>query len=475
MLTRLRVSGFKNLVDVDVRFGPFTCIAGANGAGKSNLLDAILFLGALADRTLIDAALSVRDQGAKTGDIRGLFHHSGERFAEEMMFEVEMIVPPEGVDDLGRPFTATATLVRYSLSLRYRAGDEAHSQSGLEITHEELIPLSLTDADRHLGFAHRPAWRQSVVHGVRRHGYISTEGGEAERRVHLHPDGGSDSKPQTLVAARLPRSVLSAAHAAEAPTAALVRREMRSWKLLQLEPAALREPDSLTAPTEMAPDGGHLAATLYRLAHSPENGGDPEAVYAEVANRLSFLIDDVRRLEVQRDERRGLLTLYATGADGTRHSARSLSEGTLRFLALILHSLEPEPRGLICLEEPENGIHPERIPEMIQLLADLSSEVNENREYDQADGLRQVIINTHSPAVVLQVPEDSLLLASRSDGLQLSCLPGTWRAKSSSQRLIPRGHLLAYLNPVANLPSMHRVVDRADLGQYRFQFEEPSE
>ena len=48
MLTRLKVSGFKNLVGVDVRFGPFTCIAGANGIGKSNLFDAIAFLGALA-------------------------------------------------------------------------------------------------------------------------------------------------------------------------------------------------------------------------------------------------------------------------------------------------------------------------------------------------------------------------------------------------------------------------------------------
>jgi AAA15 family ATPase/GTPase len=41
MLTRLRVNGFKNLVDVDVRFGTFTCIAGPNGVGKSNLLNAI--------------------------------------------------------------------------------------------------------------------------------------------------------------------------------------------------------------------------------------------------------------------------------------------------------------------------------------------------------------------------------------------------------------------------------------------------
>ncbi len=66
MLTRLKVSGFKNLVDVDVRFGPFTCVAGANGVGKSNLFDAIRFLSAIADCPLIEAALSVRDEGGRT-------------------------------------------------------------------------------------------------------------------------------------------------------------------------------------------------------------------------------------------------------------------------------------------------------------------------------------------------------------------------------------------------------------------------
>lgn len=65
MLTRLHIKGFKNLVDVDIRFGPFTCIAGANGVGKSNLFDAIAFLSALSEKPLIDAALSVRDEGAK--------------------------------------------------------------------------------------------------------------------------------------------------------------------------------------------------------------------------------------------------------------------------------------------------------------------------------------------------------------------------------------------------------------------------
>ena len=60
MLTRLIVKGFKNLVDVDIHFGPFTCIAGPNGAGKSNLFDAILFLQALADKPLLEAAMAVR-------------------------------------------------------------------------------------------------------------------------------------------------------------------------------------------------------------------------------------------------------------------------------------------------------------------------------------------------------------------------------------------------------------------------------
>ena len=76
MLTRLQVSGFKNLVNVDVRFGPFTCVVGPNGAGKSNLFDAIRFLQTLAGGTLMEAAASVRDQDSRTADVRNLIPSS---------------------------------------------------------------------------------------------------------------------------------------------------------------------------------------------------------------------------------------------------------------------------------------------------------------------------------------------------------------------------------------------------------------
>jgi predicted ATPase len=496
MLTRLRVSGFKNLVDVDISFGPFTCIAGANGVGKSNLLDAIVFLSALADRPLLDAALSVRDQGTKSGDIRGLFHHAGDHFDEEMSFEADMIIPEHGTDDLGQPAEATATFVHYALSLRYKSDEGARGLGSLELLKEELSHITLGDASSHLPFEPSRAWRRRFIKNERRTPkYISTEGTGPDRFINVHQDGGSSGKPQKLRAANLPRTVVSAANSAESPTATLVKREMQSWRLLQLEPSSLREPDNFTSPVALASDGAHLPATLFHLASAPNDAGaDSAAVYSEVANRLSQLIDDVRSVYVDRDERRQLLTIYAKGRDGTSYPARALSDGTLRFLALSVLSIEPDPRGVICMEEPENGIHPERIPAMIQLLQDLTGDAQEQQPSSAGEHLRQVIINTHSPAVVMQVPEDSLVMAESIEtnqnqvsysALQLRCLSGTWREKAGAKP-ISKGTLLAYLNPVAlgeedgwndTLPvrRRRRVIDRPDINQYTIPFAEISE
>ncbi|MFN5729620.1 MAG: AAA family ATPase [Pseudanabaena sp.] len=120
MLTRLKVSGFKNLIDVDIRFSPFTCIAGANGVGKSNLFDAIQFLSALSNNSLIEAARSIRDEGGKSSDVRSLFHRVGNEYDTEMSFEAEMIISSHGTDDLGQEAKASSTILRYILIIAYR-------------------------------------------------------------------------------------------------------------------------------------------------------------------------------------------------------------------------------------------------------------------------------------------------------------------------------------------------------------------
>ncbi len=437
MLTRLRVSGFKNLVD-----------------------------------------------GAKTGDIRGLFHHAGDHFDDEMSFVAEMIIPKEGADDLGQHAKATATFVEYSIKLRYRHDPTMRALGSLELVSEDLNYITLREAAGHLPFEPSQTWRKSVIKNERRgREYISTKGEGADRVIAVHQDGGSSGKPQNLRAANLPRTVLSAANSAESPTATLVKREMQSWKLLQLEPSTLREPDNFTAPVQLASNGAHLPAMLFHLANRPsEDGLDSAAIYTEVANRLAQLLDDAGSVHVDRDERRQLLTLYATGRDGTQHPARALSGGTLRFLALTVLAIDPEARGVICMEEPENGLHPERVPAMIQLLSDLATNIKEAVSADSGNPLRQVIVNTHSPSVVMQVPEESLILTEpvevSPDGrpsrtVQFRCLPGTWRAKAGSLGSGSKGRLLAYLNPVAHQGrGGKRVVDREDIRQYRIPFAE---
>jgi predicted ATPase len=469
LLTRLKVRGFKNLVDVDVQFGPFTCIAGANGVGKSNLLDAIAFLSALADKPLLDAALSIRDDGGRTGDVRSLFHRVGDEYAPQMSFEAEMLVPSQGVDDLGQRAEATITFLKYTVSLTYRRGGDSQSLGALELTKEELVHIRKGDAPKHLRFPLDVSkWRRSAVtgHGTghRSAPFISTEGEGLDRLIKIHQDGGASGKPRSLLASTLPRTALSTANAAEGPTATLARREMQSWRLLQLEPSSLRQPDPFTAPTKLAADGSHLAATLYRLARASAatkgsgsaNGSGEAQVFSQIANRLGELIDDVRAVSVDREERRELLTLNVTGGDGTVHPARALSDGTLRFLALTLLELDPEATGLLCLEEPENGIHPDRIPAMLRLLRDIATDTEEPLGDDNP--LRQVIINTHSPAVVGEVEDDDILIAElkedrrKTDGvryrkLSFSCLSNTWRADTGDVPIAQPGAFLPYLNP----------------------------
>jgi predicted ATPase len=493
MLTRLKVNGFKNLVDVDVRFGAFTCIAGVNGVGKSNLFDAIAFLSSLAEKSLLDAALSVRDDGSHLGDLRSIFHRVGDTYAPEMSFEAEMIVPPKAEDDLGQVAVVPAkvgddigqmakaaiTFLRYKLKLGYRL-DERPSAGGIEILQEELTYIKKGEAKENLLFPHDGKWQSSVVTGQRfGKGFISTATEREQVVIKVHQDGGSQGRANGLLARTLPRTALSAASAAESPTALLAKSEMKSWRRLQLEPSRLRMPDSFTASTMLSSDGSHLAANLYELARSPQlfpgsgEGGHAERIYTEIANRLSNLIDDVTEVSIDKDDKRELYTLMVSGRDHTKLTARSLSDGTLRFLALGVLQMDPRVQGVLCLEEPENGIHPARIPAMLQLLYDVATDVSEPVSADNP--LRQVIINTHSPAVVAQAPDDSVLMAEpvyqadnngvRFTGLAFRCLTSTWRAKLAGANPVAKGNVLSYLSPFEP-HSMIRLPDPASPAEY---------
>lgn len=465
MLTRLEVTGFKNLVDLHVDFGPFTCIAGANGVGKSNVFDAIQFLSLLADDPLMKAAEAVRStRDERTGDVRDLLW-GGAADAATMKFAAEMIVPPSIEDDFGQVVEPSISFLRYELEIGYAAPNDGERRGRLVLLAERLQHINVGEASKRIRFPHSAKdFRQHVVFG-RRSGvaFISTREDGNERVITVHQDGGSRGQPRRASATRAPATVVSTITVADDPTVLAARREMQSWRRLALEPSALRTADRYSDPRVMATDGRHLPATLHRIAMAGNgNGAHPADVYAQVASRLSELTGlSVEHLQVDADETRELFTLRLIEHSGADIPARSLSEGTLRFLALCVLLEDPEVGGVLCMEEPENGIHPANIPAMINLLQDLA--VDPRAEPAKDNPVRQVIVNTHSPVVVQVVAPDDLLFASSrlidgSDGrvhhvLDLRPMRKAWRADGMGVRAVGKADLLPYLTT----PAEHQI------------------
>jgi predicted ATPase len=89
--------------------------------------------------------------------------------------------------------------------------------------------------------------------------------------------------------------------------------------------------------------------------------------------------------------------------------ATRLSDGTIRFMAILAQLLSPSPLPLICLEEPELGLHPDALALLATLLRDVSERT-------------QLIVTTHSDALVSALTEcaDSILVCEHRGGTVLN-------------------------------------------------------
>lgn len=439
MLTRLRVKGFKSLEDIEVLFGPFTCVAGVNGAGKSNLFDAILFLKYLADTSIIEAATQIRNSGKQRVSISSLFTKTANHQTDLMEFEADFLVNKNVIDDFGREASAKVTYLTYRLALRYVPASGSNPE-GIELASESLDFVQKGEARRKLGFDISKDFFNSAYLGSSKSDFIYMDK-DAVGVVKVRQDQ-TNGQPISIPISKAGRTILSNINTIDRPTALAARREMQSWVLLQLESSSLRKPDDFSAASTVSATGEHLPAALDRLKKNEE-----------VANQLANLLPDVANVFVDVDEKRQLKSLFLETISGITHEARSLSDGTLRFLALSIIGADPEFGGVICLEEPENGIHPARIPAIVELLSQMV--VDPTGSVNQENPLRQIIINTHSPLVIQRLQTEDIVVcqAYRRDGASLSTFSpvvGTWRAKVAVEsdgkvRSVAFGALLAYL------------------------------
>lgn len=394
MITYIKINGFKSFHNFEMEFTPLTVIAGVNASGKSNLFDALQLLASLAETDLKTAFRQQR------GDPKELFTQYGEdEYVSEMKFIVEMLINGTVRDNWGEEAQLKYTRLRYELNIK-RVVDEINIEY-LVIDGEYLTSLNDTKDDwvkKYIPENVVENWRSKVIEPVQlsffpelhEEYYILTkEDNGISKIVIIQDEKGGNQKRFAIK--NLLQTALSRINSTDYPHIFAVKEEMRSWKLLQLNPEDLRQPTRKNSFDEdkITSSGKNLAAALYRIKQ------DDEYKLIEISRILNNILPNVTEVNVYDDKANRQFIIKIKGDDGIEFSSRVLSEGTLRLLTLCVLLYDNKHTGLLCFEEPENGVHPCRIKDIAKLLKDLTVDF-ENPEMP----LRQVIVNTHSSILV---------------------------------------------------------------------------
>lgn len=376
MLTQISVSGYKSLQATTARFTPFTVIVGRNNVGKSNLFDALRLLSHLAQMPVASAFKPERHRGDPI-----------ESFFSEQQPVIKIICdfdlrgephPFSGQSSLPNP------LLHYEVEITFR------DQGILEISSERLSGKT-PDGKKPKHF---------ISMAPDENKKDSNEGMKAW--ISLNRDTALSGKTRHF-ASPSPRSVMTMIDDAELyPHVIALARALGSWRFFHFDPEALREPSPTMDILELESNGKGLSGFYDTLANRYEERfksaeralrrGIPEAV----GIKLLDTGDRRRLLAVRREDERTF-------------GARILSDGTLRFLALLALAYAPEPPGLVCFEEPENGVHPGRLQFVVDILRGISERGLEGGRHSQ------VIVNSHSPYLVDLLDPTEMLLATLTD------------------------------------------------------------
>jgi predicted ATPase len=191
-----------------------------------------------------------------------------------------------------------------------------------------------------------------------------------------------------------------------------VREHIRNHRIFRLSPAALGAP-SAPARSDVIPslgkDGAGLPTLLSVLAGAERRRLDAieDQLVAAVPTLAGFQI-----LPTPEGHHRLAFTLKGSQ---TRIEASQMSDGVLLLLGYLSLLHHPRPPAVLLLEEPELGMHPRWLADIVRLLRTLTTAAP--AEAAPARPATQVIVTTHAPALLDQVrPGEAFFLHRGADG-----------------------------------------------------------
>ncbi|MGH8803164.1 MAG: AAA family ATPase [Polaromonas sp.] len=310
---------------------PLSVFIGPNGSGKSNLLEAVDLLRSAPEQL----AKPIREGGG----------------VADWLWKGEPKSRSASIDAVLRNATGPASL-RYVMSF-------AEAAQRFQVV-DERIEKAIPDAGHKQAYLYYNFQGGHPVLNIKGHTRkLQHEDIDVERSI-LAQRRDPDQYPEiTYLATVLPRI-----------------RLYREWSFGRYTPPRL--PQKADLPNEhLEPDASNLGLVLNRLRRDPQ-------VKQKLLKALRALYDGIDDFDVQIEG--GTVQVFFQEGRFVVPATR-LSDGTLRYLCLLAILCHPSPPPLVCIEEPELGLHPDILPTLAALLREAAERT-------------QVIVTTHSDILV---------------------------------------------------------------------------
>ena len=357
MLSSFTVDNFKSYRQATLPLAPLTILIGANGSGKSNLIEALRLL-------------SWIGQGNTLGSIRyAVQEQSGIRGA---------------VRDLG--FKG-----RNAVSL------------GCRTTHDPWDEYSITLEQREDQLTLAGERLTGTNQNVPLFEVVRAHGREGSVQVAYNNFARGGRKPQVTCTNQMAILIqlqilarLGSGQKVALKDIPQVLEQYHDWlstiTFLDPQPPAMRE-YSFKSETRLNGDGANLSGVLYNLCSQPETK-------KELLQFIKALpeqdIKDIAFIETPRAEVMVRLTETFGGVESP-YDATLLSDGTLRVLAIAAAVLSAPSDSLVVIEEVDNGIHPSRARQLLDHLLGIARQRR-----------LRVLLSSHNPALLDALPEDAV-------------------------------------------------------------------
>lgn len=384
-IEKIKIKNFKVFQDVEIRDLPNMCVfLGANGVGKTTLFDVFGFLSS-ALRNNVKTALNQR------GGFKEVISRDGEG---DIAFEIKFRNTPDKY---------ISPLITYELSI------------GLNAQNQPIITKEILSYRR--GKTGKPYRFLNFSNGK---GYAITNEDEFEESKQAFKEMREE---QTLDSPDI-LAIKGLGQFQKFKAINSFRRLLENWFVSNFQIQAAQTIEDTGVSEHLSTNGNNLAqVTKYIYETYPD-------IFQSILNKMKKRVPGISQVVAEETKDGRIILQFKDGSFKDPFIARYVSDGTIKMFAYLVLLNDPTPHPLLCVEEPENYLHPE-------LLAELAEEF---RDYAQKGG--QVFISTHSPDFVNSLALEELFWLDKQNGYT-----NIKRAKDDEtvKNLVKEGDLLGAL------------------------------